>query len=147
MQEERFAIGPAADDWFGEHSGDDYGALGAALGAAARRVFEAVEGLKGGGGGEMSVAEMRQKLEQSANSTSAKSLLARHMSMFEVVSESVKRRGLLGVGTSEQVRACFACCCLSMFEVVSESVKRRGVLGTGTSEQVRSFLFVAVSGV
>jgi hypothetical protein len=53
----------------------------------------------------MSVAQMRSKLEHSATSTSAKSLLARHMSMFEVVSERVKRRGLLEVGLSEQVRA------------------------------------------
>ena len=48
-------------------------------------------------------AQMRHKLDASASSTAAKSLLARHMSMFEVVSEKVKRRGLLEVGASEQV--------------------------------------------
>jgi hypothetical protein len=48
--------------------------------------------------------QMRQKLDASASSTAAKSLLARHMSMFEVASEKVKQRGLLEVGASEQAR-------------------------------------------
>lgn len=104
VQPERFVVGPAADDFYGAHASDDYGAIGGALGAAARRQFAAVEGLKSKAGEEVSVARMRQRLDESAASSAAKTLLARHMSMFEVVAERVKRRGLLEVGASEQVR-------------------------------------------
>jgi hypothetical protein len=50
-----------------------------------------------------SVATMRQKLDQSAQSSAAKGLLSRHMRMFEVITETVNKRGLLETGISEQV--------------------------------------------
>jgi hypothetical protein len=103
MQPERFVIGPSVDSFYAKHASDDYGSIGGALGAAARRAFAAVEGLKAKGGEELSVARMRQKLDESAGASAAKSLLARHMSMFEVVAEKVKRRGLLEIGMAEQV--------------------------------------------
>ena len=102
LQTERFAVGPAADEFYASHASDDYGAIGSALSAAARSTLAAVDGLKGCGdssngaasaGGSLglasSVASMRQKLDQSAQSTAAKGLLSRHMRMFEVITDIV----------------------------------------------------------
>lgn len=111
MQAQRFAVGPAADTFFAEHAAHDYGAMGNALSAAARSTLAAVEGLKGdmgpagGPGRGMTVAQMRSKLDQSAQSSSVKGLLARHMRMFEMVTDAVNREGLLETGVSEQVRS------------------------------------------
>lgn len=105
MKVQRFAVGPAADTFFEEHAAHDYGAMGAALSAAARSTLTAVEGLKDGiaPSGGMTVAQMRSKLDQSAQSSAAKGLLARHMRMFEMVTDAVNREGLLETGLSEQV--------------------------------------------
>ena len=116
LQTERFAVGPAADDFYAAHASDDYGAIGTALSTAARSTLAAVDGLKsngpstngaastgGGLGLTSSVASMRQKLDQSAQSTAAKGLLSRHMRMFEVITDIVNKRGLLETGVSEQV--------------------------------------------
>lgn len=106
---QRFAVGAAADAFFAEHAAHDYGAMGTALSDAARGTLAAVEGLKGDMGGAgpstggMSVAQMRSKLDQSAQSSAAKGLLARHMRMFETVTDAVNREGLLETGISEQV--------------------------------------------
>ena len=104
LQTEQFAVGPAVDSFYAEHAADDYGEIGKALGAAARRMFAAVEGLKAQDGNDLSVAQMRAKLDQSASNTAAKGLLARHMSLFEGVSERVQRRALLEVCAAEQAR-------------------------------------------
>jgi hypothetical protein len=58
VQAEVFAVGPAVDDFYAQHCSDDYGEVGKALGAAARRAFAAVEGLKASGE-ELSVAQVR----------------------------------------------------------------------------------------
>eukprot|EP00892_Ulva_mutabilis_P005884 jgi/Ulvmu1/3668/UM017_0082.1 len=111
-QVQRFAVGPAADAFFAEHASHDYGVMGTALSSAARSQLAAVEGLKGdmapgdaAAAGSMSVAQMRSKLDQSAQSSTAKGLLARHMRMFEMVTDAVNREGLLETGLSEQAIA------------------------------------------
>lgn len=118
MQTERFAVGPAADDFYSAHASDDYGTIGTALSSAARSTLAAVDGLKsnnpstngaaagGSLGAASSVAAMRQKLDQSAQSTAAKGLLSRHMRLFETITETVNKRGLLETGVSEQVLIC-----------------------------------------
>jgi hypothetical protein len=59
-------VGPAVDDFYAEHCSDDYGEIGKALGAAARRAFAAVEGLKSNGERDMSVAQVSYPLVRAA---------------------------------------------------------------------------------
>jgi hypothetical protein len=49
MQPKRSVIGSVVDSFHAKHASDGYGALGGALGAAARRAFAAVGDLKSKG--------------------------------------------------------------------------------------------------